>query len=72
MKKTTILKNSKKVIYKIFFIILFYNIDKLQLEKIKSEEMRRWQANWEDEEINDNFENVLKQELTANGQKLPS
>ena len=34
--------------------------------------MRRWQANWEDEEINDNFENVLKQELTANGQKLPS
>ncbi len=72
MKKTTILKNSKKVIYKIFFIILFYNIDKLQLEKIKSEEMRRWQANWEDEEINDNFENVLKQELTAHGQKLPS
>ena len=71
MKKTTILKNSKKVIYKIFFIILFYNIDKLQLEKIKSEEMRRWQANWEDEEINDNFENVLKQELTAHGQKLP-
>ena len=69
---TTILKNSKKVIYKIFFIILFYNIDKLQLEKIKSEEMRRWQANWEDEEINDNFENVLKQELTAHGQKLPS
>ena len=57
---------------KIFFIILFYNIDKLQLEKIKSEEMRRWQANWEDEEINDNFENVLKQELTAHGQKLPS
>ena len=72
MKKTIILKNSKKVIYKIFFIILFYNIDKLQLEKIKSEEMRRWQANWEDEEINDNFENVLKQELTAHGQKLPS
>ena len=72
MKKTTILKNSKKVIYKIFFIILFYNIDKLQLEKIKSEEMRRWQANWEDEEINDNFENMLKQELTAHGQKLPS
>jgi len=72
LKKTTILKNSKKVIYKIFFIILFYNIDKLQLEKIKSEEMRRWQANWEDEEINDNFENVLKQELTAHGQKLPS
>lgn len=66
------MKNSKKVIYKIFFIILFYNIDKLQLEKIKSEEMRRWQANWEDEEINDNFENVLKQELTAHGQKLPS
>ena len=72
MKKTTILKNSKKVIYKYFFIILFYNIDKLLLEKIKSEEMRRWQANWEDEEINDNFENVLKQELTAHGQKLPS
>ena len=34
--------------------------------------MRKWQANWEDEEINDNFENILKQELTANGQKLTS
>jgi hypothetical protein len=35
------------------------------LEKIKSEEMRQWQANWEDEEVNDNFENILKQELSA-------
>ena len=26
--------------------------------------MRKWQANWEDEEINDNFENVLKREIT--------
>ena len=44
----------------------------MQLEKIKSEEMRKWQANWEDEEINDNFENILKQELTAHGQNLSS
>ena len=44
----------------------------MQLEKIKSEEMRKWQANWEDEEINDNFENMLKEELNANGQKLIS
>ncbi len=28
--------------------------------------MRQWQANWEDEEVNDNFENMLKQELNAN------
>ena len=34
--------------------------------------MRKWQANWEDEEINDNFENVLKEELSAHGQKLIS
>ena len=32
--------------------------------------MRKWQANWEDEEINDNFENMLKQELIQHGQKL--
>ena len=32
--------------------------------------MRKWQANWEDEEINDNFENMLKQELTKNGKRL--
>ena len=46
--------------------IINYFIDKLRLEKIKSEEMRQWQANWEDEEVNDNFENLLKQELNAN------
>ncbi len=34
--------------------------------------MRKWQANWEDEEINDNFEKILKQELTKNGKKLTS
>lgn len=28
--------------------------------------MRQWQANWEDEEVNDNFENMLKQELNEN------
>ena len=32
--------------------------------------MRKWQANWEDEEINDNFENMLKQELIQHGQQL--
>ena len=32
--------------------------------------MRKWQANWEDEEINDNFENMLKQELIQHGKKL--
>ena len=67
-----ILKNLKKVNYYHFINKYFIFIDKLQLEKIKSEEMRQWQANWEDEEINDNFENILKQELTANGQKLTS
>ncbi len=65
-------KNSKKVNYNYFYIIILLFIDKLQLERIKSEEMRKWQANWEDEEINDNFENVLKQELTAHGQNLSS
>ena len=34
--------------------------------------MRQWQANWEDEEVNDNFENVLKQELALHGEKLTS
>ena len=65
-------KNSKKVNYNYFYIIILLFIDKLQLERIKSEEMRKWQANWEDEEINDNFENVLKQELTAHVQNLSS
>ena len=65
-------KNSKKVNYNYFYIIILLFIDKLQLERIKSEEMRKWQANWEDEEINDNFENILKQELTAHGQNLSS
>ena len=32
--------------------------------------MRKWQANWEDEEINDNFEAMLKQELTQKGKRL--
>ena len=67
-----ILKNLKKVSYYYFINNYFIFIDKLQLEKIKSEEMRQWQANWEDEEINDNFENILKQELTAHGQNLSS
>ena len=65
-------KNLKKVNYNYFYIIILLFIDKLQLERIKSEEMRKWQANWEDEEINDNFENILKQELTAHGQNLSS
>jgi hypothetical protein len=56
-------------------ITFFYNsafiiIDKLELQRIQSEEMRKWQANWEDEEINDNFENMLKQELIQHGKKL--
>ena len=42
------------------------------MQRIQSEEMRKWQANWEDEEINDNFENKLKQELTKHGKKLTS
>ena len=57
---------------KYYFLIKLLNIDKLRLERIKSEEMRQWQANWEDEEINDNFENILKQELNAHGEKLTS
>ena len=57
-------KNSKKVnknIYKIYnnFII----IDKIELQRIRSEEIRQWQPNWEDEVINDNYENKLKLEL---------
>ena len=32
--------------------------------------MRKWQANWEDEEINDNFEQLLKTELLKHGKKL--
>ena len=65
-------KNLKKVNYNYFYIIILLFIDKLQLERIKSEEMRKWQANWEDEEINDNFENILKQELMAHRQNLSS
>ena len=53
-------------------IFINYFIDKLRVEKIKSEEMRQWQANWEDEEVNDNFENLLKQELNANKGKKPT
>ena len=32
--------------------------------------MRKWQANLEDEEMNDNFEAILKSELTKHGKKL--
>ena len=32
--------------------------------------MRKWQANLEDEEMNDNFEAILKNELTKHGKKL--
>ena len=42
----------------------------MQLEKIKSEEMRKWQANWEDEEINDNFENMWKESKQIWGLKM--
>ena len=27
-------------------------------------ELKQWQADWEDEEINDNFEEILKSELS--------
>ena len=39
-------------------------MDKLELNKITSEDKRKCQTNWEDEEINDNFENILKREIT--------
>jgi len=42
--------------------------DKMDLVRIKSEEMKKWQKNWEDEEINDNFESILHQELTKTAQ----
>ena len=42
--------------------------DKIDLVRIKSEEMKKWQKNWEDEEINDNFESILHQELTKTAQ----
>jgi hypothetical protein len=47
-----------------------FEVEQMELARVKSEDMRKWQANWEDEEINDNFESLLKQELTKNGQKL--
>ena len=42
--------------------------DKIDLVRIKSEEMKKWKKNWEDEEINDNFESILHQELTKTAQ----
>ncbi len=32
--------------------------------------MRKWQANLGDEEINDNFENIMGQDLITHGQNL--
>ena len=32
--------------------------------------MRKWQSNWEDEEINDNYEDKLKLELIKHGKKI--
>jgi 26 proteasome complex subunit DSS1 len=29
-------------------------------------ELKQWQADWEDEEINDNFEEILKAEIANN------
>jgi len=37
------------------------NIDPLR--KKDSIDFKQWQADWEDEEINDNFEKILKEEL---------
>ena len=33
------------------------------LRKKDSIDFKQWQADWEDEEINDNFEKILKEEL---------
>ena len=34
------------------------------MEKKDENELKQWQADWEDEEINDNFEEILKSELS--------
>ena len=34
------------------------------IEKKDENELKQWQADWEDEEINDNFEEILKSELS--------
>ena len=33
-------------------------------------ELKQWQADWEDEEINDNYEDKLKLELIKHGKKI--
>ncbi len=35
------------------------------MEKKDENELKQWQADWEDEEINDNFEEILKSELSS-------
>ena len=34
------------------------------MEKKDENELKQWQADWEDEEIKDNFEEILKSELS--------
>ena len=36
------------------------------IEKKDENELKQWQADWEDEEINDNFEEILKAEIANN------
>ena len=43
-------------------------IDKNPQAKVVNQDLKKWQENWEDEEINDNFEEILKNELTKSGQ----
>ena len=38
--------------------------NKNSMEKKDENELKQWQADWEDEEINDNFEEILKSELS--------
>ena len=39
--------------------------NKNSMEKKDENELKQWQADWEDEEINDNFEEILKSELSS-------
>ena len=40
--------------------------NKNSMEKKDENELKQWQADWEDEEINDNFEEILKAEIANN------
>ena len=59
-KKMIYSRNSKKVYYNLHLFLLLDNNDTNKTETV---DMEKFKQDWEDQEIGDNFDVILKQEL---------